>query len=73
MAPTVIAYNEVYNAIQNNVICAGENEAAGVESMKFYEVGAASRDDPARHHHPADLLLGQDLQGAAGRPAGRRS
>src|SRR5688572_3658891 len=38
MAPTVIAYNEVYNAIQNNVISAGENEAAGVESMKFYEV-----------------------------------
>jgi TRAP-type transport system periplasmic protein len=38
MSPTVIAYNEVYNAIQNNVIGAGENEAAGVESMKFYEV-----------------------------------
>jgi TRAP-type transport system periplasmic protein len=38
MAPTVIAYNEVYNAIQNNVIAAGENEAAGVEAMKFYEV-----------------------------------
>jgi TRAP-type transport system periplasmic protein len=38
MAPTVIAYNEIYNAIQNNVISAGENEAAGVESMKFYEV-----------------------------------
>ena len=39
MSPTVIAYNEVYNAIQNNVINAGENEAAGVEAMKFYEVG----------------------------------
>ena len=39
MAPTVIAYNEVYNAIQNGVINAGENEAAGVESMKFFEVG----------------------------------
>jgi tripartite ATP-independent transporter DctP family solute receptor len=39
MAPTVIAYNEVYNAIQNGVISAGENEAAGVEQMKFYEVG----------------------------------
>jgi tripartite ATP-independent transporter DctP family solute receptor len=38
MSPTVIAYNEVYNGIQNNVISAGENEAAGVESMKFYEV-----------------------------------
>jgi tripartite ATP-independent transporter DctP family solute receptor len=39
MSPTVIAYNEVYNAIQNGVINAGENEAAGVEQMKFYEVG----------------------------------
>ena len=38
MAPTVIAYNEIYNAIQNGVISAGENEAAGVEAMKFYEV-----------------------------------
>jgi tripartite ATP-independent transporter DctP family solute receptor len=38
MSPTVIAYNEIYNAIQNNVISAGENEAAGVEQMKFYEV-----------------------------------
>ena len=39
MSPTVIAYNEVYNAIQNGVIEAGENEAAGVEAMKFFEVG----------------------------------
>jgi TRAP-type transport system periplasmic protein len=39
MSPTVIAYNEIYNAIQNGVISAGENEAAGVEAMKFYEVG----------------------------------
>ncbi|MEC5321836.1 MULTISPECIES: TRAP transporter substrate-binding protein [unclassified Aurantimonas] len=38
-APTVIAYNEVYNAIQTGVIDAAENEAAGVEQMKFYEVG----------------------------------
>ena len=38
MAPTVIAYDEVYNAIQNGVIAAGENEAAGVEQMKFFEV-----------------------------------
>ncbi len=38
MSPTVIAYNEVYNAIQNGVISAGENEAAGVEAMKFFEV-----------------------------------
>jgi TRAP-type C4-dicarboxylate transport system substrate-binding protein len=38
MAPTVIAYSEIYNAIQNGVISAGENEAAGVEQMKFNEV-----------------------------------
>jgi TRAP-type transport system periplasmic protein len=38
-APTVIAYSEVYNAIQTGVIDAAENEAAGVEQMKFYEVG----------------------------------
>lgn len=38
MSPTVIAYNEVYNGIQNGVIAAGENEAAGVEQMRFYEV-----------------------------------
>ena len=38
MSPTVIAYNEVYNAIQNGVIQGGENEAAGVEQMKFFEV-----------------------------------
>jgi tripartite ATP-independent transporter DctP family solute receptor len=38
MSPTVIAYNEIYNAIQNGVIAAGENEAAGVEAMKFFEV-----------------------------------
>lgn len=37
--PTVIAYNEIYNAIQTGVIQAAENEAAGLEQMKFYEVG----------------------------------
>ena len=39
MSPTVIAYSEIYNGIQTGVIEAGENEAAGVEQMKFYEVG----------------------------------
>ena len=38
-APTVIAYNEVYNAIQTGVIQGAENESAGMEQMKFYEVG----------------------------------
>ena len=71
MSPTVIAYNEIYNAIQNGVIAAGENEAAGVEQMKFFEVGPEPLDDRARDHDPADLLLRQDLQEAAARPAGR--
>lgn len=39
MAPSVIAYSEVYNAIQTGVIDAAENEAAGIQQMKFYEVG----------------------------------
>ena len=38
-APTVIAFAEVYNAIQTGVIDAAENEAAGINKMKFYEVG----------------------------------
>ena len=38
-APTVIAYNEIYNAIQTGVIEAAENEAAGIAQMKLYEVG----------------------------------
>jgi tripartite ATP-independent transporter DctP family solute receptor len=37
--PSVIAYNEVYNAIQTGVIQGAENEAAGMAQMKFYEVG----------------------------------
>ena len=39
MSPTVIAIDEVYNAIQNGVIQAGENEAGSLELFKFYEVG----------------------------------
>jgi TRAP-type C4-dicarboxylate transport system substrate-binding protein len=38
-SPTVIAYAEIYNAIQTGVIEAAENEALGIEQMKFYEVG----------------------------------
>ena len=71
MSPTVIAYNEVYNAIQNNVINAGENEAAGVESMKFYEVGPhLFMTEHAITIRPL-CFSGENLQGAAGRPAGR--
>jgi Bacterial extracellular solute-binding protein, family 7 len=39
-APTVIAYDEVYNAIQTNVIQAGENEAPGWAQMKWFEVAS---------------------------------
>jgi tripartite ATP-independent transporter DctP family solute receptor len=38
-SPSVIAYSEVYNAIQTGVIDGAENEAAGLQQMKFYEVG----------------------------------
>ncbi len=37
-SPAAIAYNEVYNAIQTGVISGLENEAAGVDNLKFYEV-----------------------------------
>jgi TRAP-type C4-dicarboxylate transport system substrate-binding protein len=37
-APSVIAYDEIYSAIQTGVIDAAENEAAGIRQMKFYEV-----------------------------------
>jgi len=36
--PSVIAYNEVYNAIQSGVIEGLENEAPAVLNSKFYEV-----------------------------------
>ncbi len=37
-APTVIAYDEVYNAVQTGVIQAGENESPGWAQMKWHEV-----------------------------------
>ena len=37
-APSAIAYNEVYNAIQTGVIAGFENEAASIQNLKFYEV-----------------------------------
>ncbi len=73
MAPTVIAYNEVYNAIQNNVISAGENEAAGVEFDEVLRGSAQPRYDAARHHDPAALLLGQNVQEPATGSAGSRA
>lgn len=79
-APTVIAYNEVYNAIQTGVIQAAENEAAGLEQMKFYEVGPhisltrhAITVRPVCFSGKTFRRLPQDLQDAivrAGREAG---
>ena len=71
MSPTVIAYNEVYNAIQNKVIAAGENEAAGVEAMKFYEVAPNLVLTKHAVSTASDLLLGEDTQDAAEGVAGR--
>ena len=70
MSPTVIAYDEIYNAIQNGVISAGENEAAGVETMKFYEVG------PNLNMTQHAITIGRSASRArrsraAARPAGR--
>jgi TRAP-type transport system periplasmic protein len=39
--PSVIAYNEVYNAIQSGVVQGAENEAASLAQMRFYEVSPA--------------------------------
>lgn len=38
IVPSVIAYNEIYNAIQSGVIDALENEASTNAQMRFYEV-----------------------------------
>jgi TRAP-type C4-dicarboxylate transport system substrate-binding protein len=80
MAPTVIAYSEVYNAIQTGVIDAAENEAAGVEQMKFYEVGPhigltqhAITVRPLAFSNKTFERLSEDLQAAilqAGKEAG---
>ena len=61
----MIADNEIDNAIQNGVIAAGENKAAGVEAMKFYEVGHASQSDTGRGVDPPDLFFGENAEDAA--------
>jgi TRAP-type C4-dicarboxylate transport system substrate-binding protein len=80
MAPTVIAYAEVYNAIQTGVIDAAENEAAGIQQMKFYEVGPfialtahAITVRPLCFSNKSFKKLPEDLQAAilqAGKDAG---
>ena len=80
-APTVIAYSEIYNAIQTGVIDAAENEAAGIQQMKFYEVGPeisltahTITVRPIAFSGKTFRRLPEDLQAAilkAGREAGR--
>jgi TRAP-type C4-dicarboxylate transport system substrate-binding protein len=69
MSPTVIAYNEAHNAIQNGVISAGENEAAGVEAMKFYEVAPPTRR--SMRYRSGRLLPSVNRQRPCRRTAGR--
>lgn len=35
--PTAVAYNEIYSAMQNNVIDSAENDIANILNMKFHE------------------------------------
>lgn len=37
LEPTVIAYNELYNALQQGVVDGAENESVFIDSQKFYE------------------------------------
>lgn len=79
-SPTVIAYSEIYNAVQTGVIDAAENEAAGIQQMKFYEVGPeisltrhAITVRPLAFSGKTFRRLPEDLQAAiirAGREAG---
>ncbi|MCB9947636.1 MAG: TRAP transporter substrate-binding protein [Rhodospirillaceae bacterium] len=79
--PSVIAYNEVYNAVQTGVVDGLENEAAGIEQMKFYEVAPyiiltqhAITVRPLMFSEATFQRLPEDLQACvleAGREAGR--
>jgi len=79
-APTTIAYDEVYNAVQTGVIVAGENEAPGWFQMKWHEVAPhisktmhAITIRPLMFSGKTFKKLPQDLQACivkAGVPAG---
>jgi tripartite ATP-independent transporter DctP family solute receptor len=80
-APSAIAYNEVYNAIQTGVVSGLENEAASIQNLKFYEVAphvTLSRHTitvrPIVFSGKSFRKLPQDLQAAilkAGKEAGQ--
>ena len=38
LSPTVVAYNELYNGLQQGVVEGADNEAVFIDSQKFYEV-----------------------------------
>lgn len=38
LVPTVIAYNELYNALQQGVVQGADNESVYIDSQKFFEV-----------------------------------
>ncbi|MCZ7599924.1 MAG: hypothetical protein M5U09_22325 [Gammaproteobacteria bacterium] len=65
-APTVIAYNEVYNGIQTGVIAAAENEAAGIEQMKFLRGRPECRAGQACDHGASAFHFQQDFPEASG-------
>jgi TRAP-type C4-dicarboxylate transport system substrate-binding protein len=69
MAPTVIAYDEIYNAIQNGVINAGRERGRGRRGDEVLRGRAESDHDAARDHDPAALLFRQDVQAPAAGPA----
>jgi TRAP-type transport system periplasmic protein len=76
MSPTVIAYNEVYNAIQNGVIAGRRERGRGRRADEVLRSRPQPEHDAARHHHPADRFSGKtfkklppDLQAAVLRPA----
>lgn len=79
-APSAIAYNEVYNAIQTGVIAGFENEAASIQNLKFYEVAPnitltkhAITVRPIVMANKTFVKLPEDLQAAileAGKEAG---
>ena len=71
MSPTVIAYDEIYNAIQNGVIQRRRERGGGRRGDEVLRSRPEPQHDAARDHDPADLLLRQDVQEAAARPAGR--
>ena len=70
MSPTVIAYNEVYNAIQNGVIAAGENEYTRLGFRTLIETRALSyvQPDVQRVGGVTEWLRAATLAGTASLP-----